>query len=101
MALIEAHSPAASGTTIEYWQDQLTNTRVLLFELDKAILVLERQDRESYTLDTGQTTVTVRRVNLPELIKQRAALLKQAQDIETMLEDMKNPGGGFVQVRPY
>jgi hypothetical protein len=101
MALIEAGHPAATGSNRQYWQDQLLNSRVLLFELDKAILALERQEVESYTLDTGQTTTTVRRVNLPELIRQRAALFKQVQDIETILDNMDAAGGNFIQVLPF
>lgn len=101
MALIEAGNPAATGTNRDYWQDQLRNSRVLLFELDKAILTLERQETEQYIFDTGQTQITVRRVNLPELIRQRAALLQQLQQIETMLDNIDNAGGNFIQVVPY
>lgn len=101
MALIDADNPAATGTSESYWQDQLTNTRVLIFELDKAILKLQRQDVESYTMNTGQTIQTVKRVNLPALIKERADLLRQAQEIETLLENIQDPGGSFVQVVPF
>jgi hypothetical protein len=101
MALIEADNPASTGATRDYWQDQLRNTRVLIFELDKAILKLERQEIESYTVDTGQTTFTARRVNLPELLRQRAALLKQAQEIEALLENADNSGSCFIQVVPF
>jgi hypothetical protein len=101
MALIEPDNPAANGSSKEYWQDQLTNTRVLIFELDKAILKLERKEVESYTLDTGQTTITARRVNLPELINRRTLLLKQAQEIEAMLDQMNNAGASFTQILPW
>jgi hypothetical protein len=101
MALIDVGNPAATGSSISYWQDQLTNTRILLFELDKAILALERQEKESYTLNTGQSVITVKRVNLPELIRQRAGLLKQIQDIENTIDNYQNTGGSFVQVVPY
>ena len=101
MALIEVDNPAAIGTTLQYWQDQLTNTRILLFELDKAILILTRDERENYTLDTGQTTVTVRHVNLPELINRRASLLKQAQEIEATIDNFVNTGASFTQVVPF
>ena len=101
MALIDANSPVVTDSK-SFWQDQLTNTRILIYELDKAILVLERNEKESYTMDSGQSTITVRRVNLPELIKQRASLLKQLQDIESLNPiDADDPSGGFVQVVPY
>jgi hypothetical protein len=101
MAIIDADNPAIAGNDRQYWQDQLQNSRILLFELDKAILALERQETESYTLDTGQSTITVRRQNLPELIKQRAALLKQTQDISAIIEELDSAAGGFfTQVVP-
>jgi len=101
MAIIEAGHPAATGSPLSYWKDQLTNTRIVLFELDKAILILERDERESYTLNTGQSTITVRRIDLPELIKQRASLLKQIQDIESQIDILENPSSSFTQVVPY
>jgi hypothetical protein len=101
MALIEADNAALSGNDRQFWQDQLQNSRILLFELDKAILALERQEVESYTFDTGQNTTTVRRQNLPELIKQRAALLKQVQDIAAIVDSMDNAGSSiFAQAVP-
>jgi hypothetical protein len=101
MALIEAENPAISGNDRQFWQDQLQNSRVLLFELDKAILALERQELESYTFDSGQTTQTVRRQNLPELIRQRAALIKQVTDITALLDALDNAGNNFTQVVPF
>jgi hypothetical protein len=101
MALIEAGHPALSGNDRQFWQDQLNNSRILLHELDVAILMLERQEIESYTIDTGQINQTVRRVNLPELMKQRAALIKQIQDISATLDNIDNSGGSFIQVVPF
>jgi len=101
MAIIEAGHPALSGTDRQFWQDQLNNSRILLHELDKAILKLERQEVESYTIDTGQSNQTVHRVNLPELIQQRAALLKQIQEAITALDNIDNAGAGYVQVVPF
>jgi hypothetical protein len=100
MALIETDHPAATGSSFSYWRDQLINTRIIIHELDKAILILERNEKESYTMNTGQSVLTVRRVNLPELIRQRAALLKQVQDIESTIETLENPGSSFIQVVP-
>jgi hypothetical protein len=101
MALIEPGNPAVFGNEKQFWEDQLKNTRVLLFELDKAILALERGEEESYTVDTGQTNFTVRRQNLPELIRQRASLISQMQSINTAIETIDSAGGNFVQVVPF
>jgi hypothetical protein len=101
MALIEADHPALSGNGRQFWQDQLQNTRILLFEYNQAILRLERDGEESYTIDTGQTTVTLRRQNLSEIIKQLPLLTKQIQDITVILEAIDNTGNNFVQVVPF
>jgi hypothetical protein len=101
MALIEADNPAVSGDEKKFWEDQLKNSRILLFELDKAILALERAGEESYTVDTGQTTFTVRKQNLPELIRQRASLVSQIQSITAMLEILNSAGSNFTQVVPF
>jgi hypothetical protein len=101
MALIEADNPAVSGGEKRFWEDQLKNSRILLFELDKAILALERGGEESYTVDTGQTTFTVRRHNLPETIRQRASLLGQIQSILAALEIFDSAGSNFTQVVPF
>jgi hypothetical protein len=99
--ILEADHPALSGDDRQKWQDELQNTRILLFEYDKAILRLERSGEESYTIDTGQTTMTFRRQNLSEIIKQRAALIAQIQDITAILEAIDNAGNNFVQVVPF
>jgi hypothetical protein len=101
MALIEAAHPALYGSDRQFWEDQLKNSRVLLFELDKAILALERQEIESYTINTGQDVQTVKRQNLPELIRQREALLRQIQSIQAALEILSSAGNNLIQVVPY
>jgi hypothetical protein len=99
--ILEAEHPALSGNDRQFWQDQLQNTRILLFEYNKAILHLERSREESYTIDTGQTTITLRRQNLSEIIKQLPILTKQIQDITAILEAIDNAGNNFVQVVPF
>jgi hypothetical protein len=101
MALIEVDNPAAFGDHKKYLEDELKNSRILLFELDKAILALERGREESYTIDTGQTTFTVRQQNLPETIRQRASLISQIQSIMAALEILDSAGSNFTQVVPF
>jgi hypothetical protein len=101
MALIEPGHPAADGTPLEILQDRKKNNLVLTFELDKAILKLERQEIETYTIDTGQTTFTGRRVNLPEAIKAKAFLSRELQEIEEAIDRLVNGGACFTQVVPY
>jgi hypothetical protein len=64
-------------------------------------LKLERREEESYTIDTGQTTITYRFQNLPELIKQSSALINRIQDITAILQAIDNTGNNFFQVVPF
>ena len=54
-----------------------------LFEYDKAILSV--QNHKSYTLNTGQTTQTVTRHNLSELIEAKKDILNQMRELEMHL----------------
>ena len=102
MALIDAGSPASTDNLLQYWKDELKNRQTHQFEINKAVLKLARNEKESYTLDTGQTTVTVRRHNLPELLKQLAGLTREIQYIAGIIAELENAGvSRFVQVRPY
>jgi len=56
---------------------------------------------ESYTIDTGQTTQTVRRINLPELIRQSVVMKKRIQETQAEIDSLENPGGVFTQVVPF
>jgi hypothetical protein len=82
MALIFDDHPAITGNSIDYWKDELKNSRILLFELDKAINALTKREIKSYTIDTGQDHLTVQRNDLPQLYMQRQALIKQIQELE-------------------
>ncbi|MEI0492060.1 hypothetical protein R4J17_06415 [Brachyspira intermedia] len=67
----------------EYYKNEYNNLRILLFEYDKAILSV--QNHKSYTLNTGQTTQTVTRHNLSELIEAKKDILNQMRELEMHL----------------
>jgi hypothetical protein len=83
MALIENDHPALTGGSQQYWLDELNNTRILLFNLDKAINALQKREVHTYTIDTGQDHYTVQRHDLPQLYMQRSTLIKQIDELET------------------
>jgi hypothetical protein len=85
MAIISENHPALTGDQKEYWEDILKNTRILLFELDKAIFALTREEKKPYTMDTGQTNISVTRQDVPALLDRREKLLKQIKDLEEKL----------------
>ena len=97
MALIEEGHPVLSGSASESWADLIANSRIILFELDKAILALTREGIKSFALNTGQTAHNVTPLDLPILIQRRKDLLDQ-------IERMKSQAGALppaaVQVVP-
>ena len=67
MALID--SSFINNTPLQFWKDELNNTRRLLYEIEKAILYFTQQSIaaggvQEYTIDTGQDRQTVKRSDL-------------------------------------
>jgi len=96
MAVIEEGHPAISGFAADSWRDVISNSKIIIFELDKAILALTREGLKSFSLSTGQTTHSVTPLDLPVLIQRRDDLLKQ---IERM-ESRNAPPPALTQVAP-
>ena len=82
MALIEDGHPALSGSAAENWADLVKNSKIILFELDKAILALTREGLKNFSLNTGQTTQNVTPLDLPLLIQRRKDLIEQIERME-------------------
>jgi hypothetical protein len=83
MAILEPDHPALSDNTA--WMDTLKNARIILFELDKAILALTREGLKSFIIiNTGQTHQNITHQDLPILIQRRADLIKQIQELEAL-----------------
>ena len=59
MAIIEEGHPAITGSDSEAWADLIKNSKIILFELDKAILALTREGLKTFSLYTGQTSHNV------------------------------------------
>jgi len=97
MSLLNETHSSNTQTSLEYWQDELKNSRVLLFKINEAINAISTSNHQSYTLDTGQTSQTVTRVNLPSLIVQRKELLNTIRQIEMYLGEGKP---NVIQTRP-
>jgi hypothetical protein len=97
MSLLDGSHSSNTQTSLEYWQDELKNSRVLLFNIDEAIKVISTSNHQSYTLDTGQSSQTVTRVNLPSLISQREILINRISQLEKYLGEGKP---SVIQTRP-
>lgn len=66
-------------------QAQLVASRALLTATNAALLALADITVQSYTMDTGQGTQTVRRHELPELIKSQSSLMNQIATLEVRI----------------
>ena len=90
--LIDENNPITAEDQRQFWNDTLANSRILLFAIDKAILALTKEEKKSYSIDTGQTTINVTLQDLPGLINQRDKLIKQIDDLEDKLGLNHQPG---------
>ena len=97
MSLLDESHSSNSQTSTEYWQDELKNSRVLLFQINQAISTITSNSHQSYTIDTGQSRQTVTRIDLPALVEQRNNLIQKIRELELYLDEGKP---GVIQVRP-
>ena len=85
MAVIDPDSPVISESCSTFWEDQLTNKKILLYEVQKAILQLQSGKIQSYQLDTGQSSQRVTRQNIAALSDYEQNLLSDIRDLELKL----------------
>lgn len=85
MALIDGSHEITTQTTTQFYTDELTNSKILLFEIDKAILTITQGNHQSYKLNSGQSSQTVTRADLPSLINRRQELIGQIRQLEILL----------------
>lgn len=84
--IIDTNSPVIGQTSEEIWQDELTNARILLTAIEKAINTFGTNGSiQSYTIDTGQDKQTVTRADIGSLFAQRDKLLRDIQTLEARL----------------
>jgi hypothetical protein len=98
MPIIDDNSPVLNQTSCEYWQDELKNARIILYEVNKAIQALTEKGHQSYTLDTGQSVQKVTRLDLDSLYNQRQILYGQIADLE--LHPCNKTNNSVIQGRP-
>jgi hypothetical protein len=85
MAVITENHPALAGDSQQFWRDELDNSKILLYELDKAINSLTKKEIAYYIIDTGQDRQSVTRLDLPSLYIRRQSLIEQIKDLEIQL----------------
>lgn len=97
MSIIDPDNEIISESSSDYWNNELINTRILLNEINKAILSLSLGTHQSYELDTGQSRQRVTRIDLDRLKSSREDLLSQIHDLEIKLNIN---GHGSIIARP-
>jgi hypothetical protein len=87
MASIASDHPALSGDRNQFWRDELNNSKILLYELDKAIYAFNHKNVQQYTYNDGQSHITVHKYDLPSLYDRREKLIKTIQELEVITGD--------------
>lgn len=90
MALINDSHTTLDDTYLESWEDQLKNLRILLYEIQKGILTIIQQGHSQYSLNTGQSEQTVRRLSLSELKDMQIDVINQIDELEKLLGVREN-----------
>lgn len=84
--IIDTNSPVVTESSDKFWSDELTNARIMLVEVEKAINSFNSNGSiQSYTIDTGQDKQTVTRAELRNLYEWRNRLLSDIQTLEARL----------------
>lgn len=77
----------------EFLQQRIEATKLLIIAYENAILQIEANPTQSYTLNTGQTTQTVSRFDLNRLQATLDALMNRLVTLEARLN-----GGGVINM---
>jgi hypothetical protein len=85
MALIPGAEAYLRKSPEKSWLEELANSRFLLDKLNNVIAAFDKTGIQEYTLDTGQTRLTVKRSDLSILTGRRNALLIQIDVLEARL----------------
>lgn len=69
-----------------YYETQLRNDKILLNQIDRAIVAVSAADGiQEYTIDTGQDRQTVKRADIGSLIAQKQRLLAEINQLTEAL----------------
>lgn len=96
MAVIDLNSPVVGEDSCTFWNDELTNKKILLLEVQKGILHVAGSNHKSYKIDTGQSMQSKENLSLEDLTKLSTVTMSQIQDLELKL-GIGKPGTIIVQ----
>ena len=87
MAVIDINHPALQGDQGNFLRDEISNSKILLYEIDKAIAFLTKNRYARYSIDTGQDTFSVQYQDLPSLYDRRSRLIDEIAELENQAAD--------------
>lgn len=85
MPVINESSEAYNENYLTSWEAELQNSKILLFEVNKGINTIITSGHSSYELNTGQSSQSVKRLNLSELRELRTELINMIDELEKLL----------------
>jgi hypothetical protein len=98
--VINADHPAIQGDQRNFWREEIDNSKILLYEINRAIDYLTKNRYARYVIDTGQDQMTVQHQDLPALYDKRSALIKQIEELQNMLGIGPDQGPPAFVARP-
>lgn len=89
MSLLPGAENYLNKSSRDLWTEQLANDRLILSQLDAAIVYFNSSEGvdgiAEYTIDTGQDRQTVKRADIGNLMSWRARLIAEVAQLERSL----------------
>ena len=85
--VIDKDHPALQGDPRDFIKDEIDNSKILIYEIDKAIIFLTKNKYARYTIDTGQDQMTIQYHDLSALYERRSKLIEQIAELEDQGSD--------------
>ena len=85
MPVIDNTSEAYNENYLVSWEAELQNNKILLFEVNKGIMVILTQGHSRYEINTGQGSQSVTRMSLEDLRQLRTELINMIDELEKAL----------------
>jgi len=85
--VIDREHPALQGSPENFIKDEIDNSKILLYEIDKAILFLTKNKYARYTIDTGQDQMSIQYHDLSALREWRKQLVDEIAELQDQRAD--------------
>lgn len=69
-----------------FLREEIVRTKALIIAYDDAIMALTVSGKQQYTLDTGQSRISVTKLDLSNLTSQRSSLMNECSTLQGRLD---------------